>query len=456
MSKINSISIFLIFCFLAVQLFAQNNQQKSLNVTVYNSDLGVIKEVRSIDLNKGISQIKITDVAENIDPTSVHIKFDGSVLEQNYQYDLVSMTKILKKYLDKKITLLDEKGNLLEGTLLTSSSDQIVLKKSDGGLMLLPNIVKYRIDVGNLPEGLITKPTLIWSINSNKSGNQDVELSYHTSGMNWHAEYVAILNNNDTKADLNAWVSVDNRSGTTYKDANLKLVAGDVNRVADELMVRGARFKKDMAPIQAYGQGDFEEKAFFEYHIYNLQRPVTLANNETKQISLFEASNISILKKYVFYDWGENIEKGKVNVVIEFENSKKNNLGIPMPKGKVRLNKSDGSSIEFIGEDMIDHTPKDEKIKLKVGEAFDIVVDEKLTDSKSITDKVRESTYELTLKNRKDEDVEVDVQRNLYTNWELLESTHKYEKKDASTIIFKVSIPKGKEVVLKYKVRWVY
>jgi len=453
-SKILLLIIALII--ISYQLQGQNYQQKSLNVTVYNSNLGVVKDTRTIELNKGVSEIKVTNVAEKIDPTSVHFKFNGSVLEQNFQYDLISMSKILKKYLDQKIQILDEKGNFIEGTLLTTSSDQIVLKKNDGGLILLPNIAKYQINVGNLPEGLITKPTLIWLIDSKKSGKQDIELSYHTEGMNWHAEYVAILNENDTKADLNAWVSVDNQSGTTFKDANLKLVAGDVNRVSDDIMFRRGGYNKDIAPVQTYREGDFEEKAFFEYHIYNLQRPVTLANNETKQIALFETSNISIIKKFIFYDWGNNVEKGKVSVVVEFENTKQNNLGVPMPKGKVRLNKSDGNTIEFIGEDIIEHTPKDEKIKLKVGEAFDVVVEEKVLESKSVTDRVREVTYELKIKNRKEQDIDVEVQRNLYTNWEILDTTHKYEKKDAMTVIFNVPILKGKEVTLKYKVRWIF
>ncbi|MCB0751854.1 MAG: hypothetical protein KDC52_10300, partial [Ignavibacteriae bacterium] len=217
----------------APNLSAQEAVQKELAVTVYNSNLGVIKDIRNINLNSGASEVAITDVAKLIDPTSVHIKFNGEVLEQNYQYDLVSLDKILQKYVDKNVQLINENNELVEGKLLSALGGQIVLETKEGGLTMLPSTAKYRFNVGSLPEGLITKPTLVWQLNSNKSGNQDVEVSYQTQGMNWHTEYVAVLNKDDTKLDLNAWVSIENNSGSTYKNAKLKLVAGDVNRVQD-------------------------------------------------------------------------------------------------------------------------------------------------------------------------------------------------------------------------------
>ncbi len=209
----------------------QELNQKSLAVTIYNSNLGVVKDSREIELKSGLSEIRITDVAKLIDPTSVHIKLDGEVLEQNYQYDLVSFSKILQKYIDKEISLVNEKSELIEGKLLSATGGDVVLEKKDGGLVMIPNINNYRFSVGSLPEGLITKPTLVWQVKSKKSGNQDVEISYQTQGMNWHAEYVAVLNKDDTKLDLNSWVSVENNCGTTFKNAKLKLIAGDVNRV---------------------------------------------------------------------------------------------------------------------------------------------------------------------------------------------------------------------------------
>lgn len=431
----------------------EENNQKQVAVTVYNSNLGVVKDVREINLKSGLSKISITDVAKLIDPTSVHIKLDGEVIEQNYQYDLVSLDKILQKYVDKQISLVSESNEFVEGKLLSAMGGQIVLENKDGGLLMIPNVNKYRFSVGSLPEGLITKPTLVWQLNSNKSGKQDVEISYQTQGMNWHAEYVAVLNENDTKLDLNSWVSVDNNSGTTYKNAKLKLVAGDVNRVQDNRRVYREREQMDMLMSKSSAP-QFEEKEFFEYHIYNLQRPTTLAQNETKQISLFESSGVDAKKKYFYRSTGYN-SNGKVNVIVEFSNKEEQNLGVPMPKGKVRVYKSDGESIEFVGEDLIDHTPKNETIKLKIGDAFDVIAEERQVEHKKITNKVYEQDFEIKIKNRKNEKVVVEVERYLGLNWEVLSSSLEYKKKNAQTITFQVPVNKDDETILTYKVRYV-
>ena len=435
------------------QAYAQN--QKQVSVTVYNSNLGVVKDVREMDIGSGVSIIQLTDVAERIDPTSVKIKLDGEVLEQNYQYDLVSLDKILRKYIDKDIQLIGENDEVLDGRLLSSYGSQVVLQKKEGGLVMLPNVSKYRFSVESLPEGLITKPTLIWTVNSNQSGSQEVEVTYQTTGMSWHAEYVALLNADDTALDLNSWVSIDNSSGTTYKNARLKVVAGDVNRVQQGRGVWDDNVQYEMAMTKSAQA--FEEKAFFEYHIYDLQRPTTIANNETKQISLFEAENVRADKKYYYYSRAQGgTTQGKVSVIVEFENKEGNSLGIPMPKGKVRVYKSDGESVEFVGEDLIDHTPKNEKVKLKIGEAFDIVVEEVQTENRKITNKVYEQSWSLTFRNRKEESIVIDVERYLGINWEILNSSLDYEKKDAQNIKFKVPVNADGEKVLKFKVRYTY
>jgi len=448
--------ILLITVFIYGQIFPQ--ERKSVAVTVYNQNIGIVKDVRYLDIKSGKSEIEIRDVAQMIDPTSVHINLDGEVIEQNYKYDLVNFDKILQKYIDKDIQLISETGEMLEGKLLSNYGGQIVLQKKEGGLLMIPNTGKYRFNVSSLPEGLITKPTLVWLVNSPQSKKQDVEISYQTSGLNWHAEYVAVLNENDSKLDLNSWVSVENNSGATYDSALLKLVAGDVN------IVRPTQYATDeirlykTESVQAGQQ--FEEKEFFEYHIYNLERPTTLANNETKQISLFEASNVNIMKKFLYKSgqryWNNSSSAGKVSVVVEFENKESNNLGVPMPKGKVRVMKSDGKSIEFVGEDMIDHTPREEKVKLKIGDAFDIVVEETQTEFKKISDKVNEQSFEIKIKNRKKEDVVVEVERYLGLNWDLIGSSIEHQKKDAQNITFKVPVKKNDENVLKFKVRYSY
>jgi len=443
--------IAVLYLALPLSYIAQNENQKQIAVTVYNNNLGVVKDVREINLKSGLSQISITDVAKLIDPTSVHIKLDGEVIEQNYQYDLVSLDKILHKYIDKDIRLVSESNELVEGKLLSAQGNQIVLETNNSGLLMIPNVSKYRFSVGSLPEGLITKPTLVWQVNSNNSGNQVVELSYQTQGMDWHAEYVAVLNEDDTKLDLNSWVSVNNNSGTTYKNAKLKLVAGDVNRVYDNNRLQRGGLHKDLTMAAEAVQ--FEEKDFFEYHIYNLQRQTTLKQNETKQISLFESENVDANKKYFYRSTGYN-SSGKINVIVEFSNKEDQNLGVPMPKGKVRVYKSDGESVEFVGEDLVDHTPKNEVIKLKIGDAFDILAEERQVDHKKITNKVYEQTHEIKIKNRKDEKITVDVERYLGLNWEILSSTIEYEKKNAQTISFQVPVTADDETVLTYKVRY--
>ncbi len=449
----------IVFLFLVLSLALPTNKkgqklnQKQLAVTVYNNNLGVIKDVREINLNEGLSEIKIVDVAQRIDPTSVNIKLNGNVIEQNYQYDLAHFNKILYKYIDKEISMINENNDLIEGTLLSSAGNNIVLQKKEGGLLMIPDISKYRFSVASLPEGLITKPTLVWQVNSNKSGKQDVKISYQTKGMKWHAEYVAVLNDDDTKLDLNSWVSIENNSGTTFKNAKLKLVAGDVNQVQNNrVMYKGSpQIRMSMDALEESKQ--FEEKEFFEYHIYNLERKTTLSQNETKQISLFESDNIDANKKYFYRSSGYN-NKGKVNVIVEFSNKKEQNLGVPMPKGKIRVYKSDGESVEFIGEDLIDHTPKNETIKLKIGDAFDVLAEEKQIDHKKITNRVYEQTYEVKIKNRKNEKVTVEVERYLGVNWKILDSSLQYKKKNAQTISFQVPVNKDDKTVLTYRVRY--
>ncbi len=433
-------------------LVAQDFKQKSLAVTIYNTNLGVVKDLRAANLEKGTKTLKLTDVASQIDPTSVHINFDGVVLEQNYQYDLVSMDKILGKYIDKDIQLINESGELLEGKLLSSFSGQIVLEKKTGGLMMLPATKDYRISVGELPEGLITKPTLVWTLNANKSGSQDIEVSYMTRGMNWKAEYVAVLNEDDTKLDLNSWVSIDNNSGKTYKEAQIKLVAGDVN------ITSGPERRGKVTVDNIYGTestaDQFVEKEFFEYHIYTLQRPATIANNENKQISLFEAENINAEKIYSVEARGNG--KQKVKVKINFKNSKEENLGIPIPKGRVRVYKSDGESLQFIGEDKVDHTPRNEEIKLTIGNAFDVLADVKLVERNKITNKISEQKFEITLTNRKKSDIVVNVKQWLGYDWEIINPSHSWERKESQSADFEVPVKADDKTVISFTVRYVH
>lgn len=438
-------------------LMAQDADRKSVAVTVYNNNLGVVKDVRKVGVPQGNSQLYLREVAQQIDPTSVRVKFDGDVdvLEQNYQYDLVSVDKILEKYIDKDVTLTSDKGDVITGTLL-SNHGGMVIRKKEGGLVMLSNMATYKIAVGDLPDGLITRPTLVWTVNSKKTYSKtDVEVSYQTGGMNWHAEYVAVLDKDDKKLDLNSWVSIENNCGTSFKDAKLKVIAGDVNQVQSRPPYNFPPPSPAMGMAKsAAAVPQFQEATLFEYHIYNLQRPATIMNNEVKQISLFEATDVVATKKFLFNPNAYSYRGGepKVNVIVEFENKEKNSLGVPMPKGKVRVYKSDGQGLEFVGEDLIDHTPRDEKVKLKIGDAFDLVASEQQTDYKQLGQRSSQQTYEVTLKNRKTEDVVIEVEKNVGLNWDITSSTVAFEKKNASTVTFQVPVKKGEEVKLKYVV----
>jgi hypothetical protein len=304
-------------------------------------------------------------------------------------------------------------------------------------------------------------------------GRQIVEVTYQTEGLNWRADYNAVLNPDDTRLDLGGWVTLDNRSGATYKEARLKLIAGDVRRIRKPRPMPGRG--RVMAMEQAAAP-PFEEKAFFEYHLYTLQRPTTVAQNQTKQIELLKASQVPVRKIFLYQGgagyrfhgglqthaaYGAEESSKKVHVIIEFINSKENNMGMALPKGKVRLYKVDAAdaALEFIGEDEVDHTPKDERIKLHIGDAFDVVGERKRTDFHVDTGrKTMKESFEIRVRNHKDDAVEVLVKEVLYrwSNWEITQASHHYDKYEAQTIHFPVQVAEDGEEVISYTVRYTW
>lgn len=454
-----------VFLFLTVTWLPRSGEsaEPTVAVTIYNQNLGLVKDVRELEFQKGRSVIKFTDVAAQIDPTSVHFKpmdigDKVAILEQNYQYDLVSSSKILEKYIDKEIELFTKSGapsgedKSYKGQLLSYSGDNLTIRESDGAIRIVRLNEVRDMYFPSLPEGLITKPTLVWLLDSEVSGKRKAEVSYLTSGINWHAEYVGVVDQPDQNLELAGWVSIDNRSGATYEEAKIKLIAGEVHRVREEV-IPPRLTKADMMELAA-GAPQFEEKPFFEYHLYTLLRPSTIKDNEIKQVSLFPTTNVKV-KKIFTYD-GARDEKN-VKVELEFKNSQSDGLGMPLPKGKIRVYKADvDKSLEFVGEDLIDHTPKDEKVRVFLGNAFDIVGERKKTDFKQISKDVTEESYEIKLRNHKEESVEVVVVEHLYgyTEWEIIESSFKYEKKDVGTIEFKILLQKDEEKTLNYTVRY--
>ncbi len=448
-------NLMLLFVFLAASsIYAQESNIKSINLTIYNNNLGVVKEVREFDLQKGQSTIQVSNVPSEIIPTTVHIDFDGSLIEQNYKYDLVSMGIVLNKYIDKDIALVT-KDQLIEGTLLSVADPSLVLRRKDGGLIMIPDYNDYRISVPNLPSGLITRPTLEWLLNTKKSGKQDIGISYQTNGIDWHAEYVAVVSEDDKYLDINAWISLDNNSGVNFENANLKLMAGDIkiarNYMAKELRsIAGANFDLANDALSVVS-----EKEFADMHLYDYPRKVNIKNRESKQLSLFESSKIKFDKKYKFTTWNlSNLENQDVAIFYEFLNSKDNNLGMPFPKGTLRMNKKDGNSVMLIGETNIDHTPKDEKIKINTGNAFDLKVNAVLINQIQLSDRMYEYELEYTFKNRKEKDnVEIEFEQNLWGTVEILESNMDIKKEAAGKLKAIVPVSAGSEKSLKFKVR---
>jgi hypothetical protein len=437
----------------AINANAQTPNRKSVAVTVYNSNLGVVREVRTFDVKQGTSDVRMQEVPSQIDPTTVKITSldhpkDIDVLEQNYEYDLVSQTKLLEKYIDKSIAVTDDKGVKIEGTLLAVEADKLTLS-APGGIVMLPNLARYTVSVPSVTGGLITKPTLIWKLNSNRAlQNEPLEVLYQTGGMGWHTEYIAALSDDDKSLDLTGWVSIENTSGASYEDAKLKLVAGDLHRAQPPVV---PMYGDAVMAQRMTAKPQFEERGLFEYHLYDLPRPVTIMNNEVKQISLLEALGVHATKLYT-YSGGRNAA-----VSISFENKEPEHLGIPLPEGTVRVMKRDkDGSFQFVGEDRIEHTPRDEKVTLKVGDAFDIIGEREVTNQRSYGSNASEETIKVTLKNHKDEAVTVDVTENVGTNWDITSSSMPYDKKNAYTIVFHVPVKAHGEATVTYTVvhRW--
>lgn len=455
------------FCFLFhFCIFAQEN----VELTVYNQNFALVKDQRILDLKKGLNKIDFKDVASLIEPTSVHFVSLTApdscyILEQNYEYDLMNSSKLLSKYIDKNIKIITNDAKSYEGILLSFDNNNVIISGQNGLSMIVRPDNINQITFDKTPEGLITRPTLVWEIENSKEGKQLTEVSYLTGGVNWLSEYVTVLDKDDKQISLDGWVSITNNSGVSYKEAKLKLIAGDVRRVQPQVnrLDQALAFKSEAARAP-----QFQEKAFFEYHMYTLQRKATLKNNQIKQISLLSANNIPVKKLFIYdpvdyygwrwyhYDNDKSTKEQKIKVKLELVNSKKNNLGMPLPKGKIKVYKQDDDgSLQFIGEDQIDHTPKDEKIRLYLGDAFDVVGERRRMDYRA-GNRWAEETFEISLRNHKNSDIEVNVVERMwrYSNWKIINKSHDFSKKDSQTIEFKVLVPKDGEIKVTYTVRY--
>src|SRR6266481_2476586 len=444
--------------------------RQSVNITVYNSNLGLVRETRRLTLPQGQVALRFADVTAQIRPETVHLSSLTApaslrILEQNYQYDLLNPAKLLDKFVGKEITLVlrhyqnnTETFEPVQATLLSNNGGQVW--RINGQIVINPtNISEMRFP--DLPKNLVATPTLVWDLENRQSGSQTVEASYLTAGMNWRADYVLVVNADDTKGDLQGWVTLTNNSGATFEDARLQLVAGEVNRVSEErnYALAGAMQRKAMDSVS-----QFQEQGFFEYHLYTLQRPASIRDNETKQVSLLEAAGFDVKKEFVlngqrYYYAGYNNPgagiKEKVGVYVQFRNAQTNKLGLPLPAGTIRLyKKDDKGNQQFIGEDRIDHTPKDEDVRVKVGDAFDIVAERKQTDYKVIASgHVYEYAYEIKIRNHKDTPVTIVVNEPIGGDWEMVASTFEAKKTAAFAAQFNVPVAKDGEATLSYRVR---
>lgn len=442
----------------------------------------LVRTERDVQLGVGRSQLRFTDVAALIDPTTVTFTSltdrAARVLEQNFQFDLVSTDKLLQKYIDRPLTAEQNIAGggtaPVSGTLL-SSTDGLVLRASDGTITALRDYSALRF--GELPGGLITQPTLLWDINSPRGGTQRARVTYQTGGITWWADYNLIFNAgkdpNNGFVDLSAWVSIINQSGASYPDARLKLIAGDVNRVQPQVISQAQMRRLGAVSVADALTAGFEEKAFDEFHLYTLGRRTTLPNNSTKQLELFDqakqvpARRLLVLSnalgnyrggRYEDPNFPDTAER-KVDAYLEFTNDKASGLGVPLPAGRIRVSRLDAAddSLEFIGEDVIDHTPRDEKVRIKLGSSFDVVGQRKQVDFKSDS-RARwiEEEIEVEVRNHKDEDVEVQVREFLFrwSNWQMLSNSQAYTKDDARTLTFPVKVPKNGSRTVRYRVRY--
>lgn len=433
------------------------SQTNEIALTVYNDNLALIKDIRAVTLQTGTQLYKFLDVAAQIDPTSVHFKSltapdKISILEQNYEFDLISATKLMQKYVDQEIKVIT-KESTYQGKLLSASQSEIMLQEPAGAIRVVNQTAILNLEFPKLPDGLITRPTLVWNLQNQKAGEHKIELSYLTRGISWHAEYVAVSEANDTQLELSGWVSIDNQSGASYQNAKLKLVAGEVHQVEPELQYAPMRTMK--VAEDAAGFTGFEEKEFFEYHLYTLQRPATVKDNQIKQISLFPTASTKVNKLFIFD--GQFYPK-KVRVHLEFKNSKQDGLGMPLPKGKIRVYKEDpdDKSLEFVGEDEIQHTAKDELVRIFLGNAFDVVGERLQKEEKQLGKRATEEAYEIKLRNHKSADVEVTVVEHAWGEWEIKSENFKHIKRDANKFEYKVQVPKDGETVVNYVIqkRW--
>ncbi|HXM16828.1 MAG TPA: DUF4139 domain-containing protein [Candidatus Eremiobacteraceae bacterium] len=448
--------------------------QTDLNVTVYNSNIALVRDVRNLTLPTGNFRLKFEDIAATVNPATVHFRSltDASklnVLEQNYEYDLLDPAKLLHKYVGKEVTLVHMYIDNGSGTLKREEVKATLLSDNNGQVWKIGNDIvtgeygqSFRFP--EVPANLYDHPTLLMSLENSGAQKQQIEASYLANALSWNSDYVLTVNRDDKAADLDGWVTLSNNSGTAFHNARLQLVAGDLNRVQDSRKLMRVMESVNVAGAAAPAQ--FQQENFSEYHLYTLGRRTSIENQETKQISLLQGSAVPVEKIFVvngqnfYYHNYQNPGsplKDPVMVYYKFRNEEKSGLGMPLPAGSVRVYQKDSKGgVLFVGEDRIDHTPKDEDVSIHVGNAFDIVSERKQTDFKKIANNVYEMEFEITLRNHKDTAITVQCNEPIGGTWEILSSSYKFSKTAAWAAQFDVPVDKNGTSVLKYRIRVTY
>jgi hypothetical protein len=453
---------------LTVYSAAQPGQLSTANLAQYGANLpgyALVRDSRRMNLSQGIGELRFSDVAKRIDPTTVAFESLSDpagtrVMEQNYQYDLVDNAKLLDRYIGQMISVTQTRGEKTEtitGKLL-SASGGLILQRDSGEVLTLSNYSNIQFPA--LPGGLITKPTLVWKVSSKSGGTQDARVSYQTQGVTWWSDYNVTMREQGGACDMDlaAWVTLVNQSGGSYADAQLKLVAGEVNRAPAAAPAVAGYAMKAAREMDAAAPA-FSETSLSEYHLYTLGRRTDLPDNSTKQLELFPAAHAVAGP---IQDQGyAATNKGTVGAYLEFDNKEANHLGMPLPGGRVRVNQANPNdgTLEFVGEDIIKHTPRNETLRIKLGNSFDIVGERKQTGFRIDTSaKTIDESFEISVRNRKKEAATVVVREYLYrwSSWQITAKNHAFEKRDAQTIDFPLDIAADAEGRITYTVhyRW--
>jgi len=442
--------------------------QTDLAITVYNSNIALVRDVRQLALPAGDFRLKFMDIAATVNPATVHFRSltdpeKLAVIEQNYEYDLLEPAKLLHKYVGKEITL--ERSYFENNTTKREQFKATLLSDNNGtvwrvGNDIITNLAVESYHFPEVPANLYDRPTLLMSVANSGARKQQVEASYLATNLSWNSDYVLTVARDDKAADLDGWVTLANNSGTAFHNARLQLVAGDLNRVQPNAPMA---MRAQAMDAMVAKEKQFQQESFSEYHLYSLGRRTSVEDKETKQISLLQGSGVPVNKVFVvngqnFYYHNQynpgSPQKDPVMVFYKFKNEEKAGLGMPLPGGNLRVYQKDSKGgVLFIGEDHIDHTPKDETVTVHIGNAFDVVAERKQTDYKRIDTHVWEMEFEITLRNHKETPITVEVNEPIGGDWEMLSSTYKFNKTAAFAAQFKVPVDKNGTSVLKYRIR---